>query len=38
MLSNTGSLLTISGFVLDRKFQQNASKFAIYFEYENPHA
>ena len=30
------SLLTIWGFVLDEKFQWNASKFAILLEYENP--
>ena len=30
------SLLPISGFVLDEKFQQNASKFAIFDIYENP--
>ena len=29
-------LLPISEFVLDEKFQQNASKFAIFYIYENP--
>ena len=30
------ALLPISGFVLDKKFQRNASKFAIFWTYENP--
>ena len=34
---HTASLLPISGFVLDKKFQRNASKFAIfYLVYQNP--
>ena len=30
------SLLPTSGFVLNEKFQRNASKFAIFYIYENP--
>ena len=30
------TLLPISEFVLNEKFQRNASKFAIYYIYENP--
>ena len=30
------ALLPISEFVLDKKFQQNASKFAIFYIYKNP--
>ena len=33
--SNNNTLLPISGFVLDEKFQWNASKFAIFYIYEN---
>ena len=32
----TRSLLPILRFVLDKKFQRNASKFAIFYVYENP--
>ena len=35
-LISKGALLPISGFVLDEKFQRNASKFAIFYIYENP--
>ena len=35
-LKNNISLLPISGFVLEEKFQRNASKFGIFYIYENP--
>ena len=34
--TGTRSLLQISEFVLDKKLQQNASKFAIFYIFENP--
>ena len=33
---NSAALLPISEFVLDEMFQRNASKFAIFYIYENP--
>ena len=37
-LQHSTSLLPISGFVLDEKFQRNASKFATFYVFENQHS
>ena len=36
LLNSWTGTFPISGFVLDEKFQRNASKFAIFYVYENP--